>query len=1071
MIPVTPKKQEERDMKKTISLFLTLSLVLCMLLALPLHAGAAVTEIQDGLEVTILTDQGKYDANEDIQVTLKIKNDNSFKVEGISAEILLPEGLELSDGDLTEDAISIEAGETKEITLTARAANAGELDPIILIIAIIAGVVLIAVIVILIVVIKRKKAKKAATAALCLLLTLSMLPFGTLATEEKKEQSSIGVFKTITAGSKKYTIKASVKYLVVEPNKPSANNGVVPPDVAELFGVDPNDYDTDKDGLSNYVEIYQTATDPKKEDSDDNGVKDGDEDTDGDGILNRREIQLGTDPSIVDTDGDDLDDKSEIDDYKTLPFNPDTDGDGLSDGDEIALGLDPLVQKSDGLMLDSQRKFTQTLDAGNISDALVAEDNDAIPSLTLTTTKAINNHVSIVTADTDAFGDSRAVVGSPIELSGENLGEGTISFTLKSASTGYTSESGSYNTKLICKYEGGSTAYLETTFDPDSNAVSAAVDGEGTYFVMDIKNLFDELGLALPTFSDINALKDHEAVKEYSLGSTSSTRAPQGAMAQADIVFLIDTTGSMSDEINNVKNNVQYFVDALKEKGVSAGFALIDYQDINADGYDSTQVHKNGTSNWFYNMDDYKSAISNLSLGNGGDYAECAVDALETGRLLDMRPSAGKIFILVTDASYKVANRYDIPSMEAEIELLKNAGITCAVVSPSSEKSTYSDLFTQTNGVWANIYGDFYGELMALADKIGTDIVGDGYWVYLDGPVPMPVRLDEEPTLGSTVDTDGDGIYDIHELEGITPTGKIDLDYLLTLASGGIITGTNYGFVAMYKYKTNPALADSDGDGILDFKDAEPNKWNISDRDLAMFAQICYQDIPAGLELSNLPAVYANPINEKFESAASLKELKGWRVLATHYSIGGLQIAVYENDGQMVFACRGSQPIDHVNAEWWDDWVATNALGFLTGINTQAPAAKAFLKKIMNRYSAYDVYITGHSLGGNVAYNVASKALSIDKARVKKINAYNGLGLFNGWDMWDGLRLIQVSSIITDYTIDGDVVYFIPATHYGGLPIILPNVEKTGDTHSLYSFFEHLPRYSESTDGGGMGGR
>ena len=133
--------------------------------------------------------------------------------------------------------------------------------------------------------------------------------------------------------------------------------------------------------------------------------------------------------------------------------------------------------------------------------------------------------------------------------------------------------------------------------------------------------------------------------------------------------------------------------------------------------------------------------------------------------------------------------------MAAEIELLKNAGVTCAVVSPSYEQGTYYDLYNGTNGVWADIYGDFYSELMTLADKIGSDVVGDGYWVYLEGPVPVPVRLDEEPKVGSTVDTDKDGIYDIDELEGATPSGSIDLDVLITKVSMGAITGTDYGTV------------------------------------------------------------------------------------------------------------------------------------------------------------------------------------------------------------------------------------------------------------------------------------
>lgn len=50
------------------------------------------------------------------------------------------------------------------------------------------------------------------------------------------------------------------------------------------------------------------------------------------------EPQTGTDPNNPDTDGDGLSDGEEINTYNTDPNNPDTDGDGLSDGEEANLG-------------------------------------------------------------------------------------------------------------------------------------------------------------------------------------------------------------------------------------------------------------------------------------------------------------------------------------------------------------------------------------------------------------------------------------------------------------------------------------------------------------------------------------------------------------------------------------------------------------------------------------------------------------------------------------------------------------------------------------------------------------
>ncbi len=70
------------------------------------------------------------------------------------------------------------------------------------------------------------------------------------------------------------------------------------------------------------------------------GVTPTAEDTDGDGLDDATELYVaGTDPQNRDTDGDGLIDYEVI--FGLNPLNPDTDGDGASDGEEVANGTDP----------------------------------------------------------------------------------------------------------------------------------------------------------------------------------------------------------------------------------------------------------------------------------------------------------------------------------------------------------------------------------------------------------------------------------------------------------------------------------------------------------------------------------------------------------------------------------------------------------------------------------------------------------------------------------------------------------------------------------------------------------
>ena len=64
-------------------------------------------------------------------------------------------------------------------------------------------------------------------------------------------------------------------------------------------------------------------------------------DSDNDGLLDKKEKEIGTDPNNPDTDGDGLNDYDETKKWKTNPNNPDTDGDGYSDKQEIENGYNP----------------------------------------------------------------------------------------------------------------------------------------------------------------------------------------------------------------------------------------------------------------------------------------------------------------------------------------------------------------------------------------------------------------------------------------------------------------------------------------------------------------------------------------------------------------------------------------------------------------------------------------------------------------------------------------------------------------------------------------------------------
>ena len=155
--------------------------------------------------------------------------------------------------------------------------------------------------------------------------------------------------------------KSEEKEIGTDPNNPDTDgDGLNDGEEFKTYFTAPLNPDTDGDGLKDSEEVRSTKTDPLKADTDGDELSDGDEitsyktdplnkDTDQDKLTDGEEvITLNTDPLNEDTDSDTLTDGDEVNLYKTDPLNFDTDGDGLKDGEEINMyRTDPLNTDTD----------------------------------------------------------------------------------------------------------------------------------------------------------------------------------------------------------------------------------------------------------------------------------------------------------------------------------------------------------------------------------------------------------------------------------------------------------------------------------------------------------------------------------------------------------------------------------------------------------------------------------------------------------------------------------------------------------------------------------------------------
>ncbi|MGD1944832.1 MAG: gliding motility-associated C-terminal domain-containing protein [Croceivirga sp.] len=127
-------------------------------------------------------------------------------------------------------------------------------------------------------------------------------------------------FTTTGAQSPCTNVSVDVTITVVDCLLDADNDGLND-DIEENLGTDPNNPDTDGDGILDGQEVNVDETDPLDDCDSNGGTPLGDSDCDNDGLTNNEEMDLQTDP-----------------------FDADTDDDGLTDGEEVLVEDDPSTE-------------------------------------------------------------------------------------------------------------------------------------------------------------------------------------------------------------------------------------------------------------------------------------------------------------------------------------------------------------------------------------------------------------------------------------------------------------------------------------------------------------------------------------------------------------------------------------------------------------------------------------------------------------------------------------------------------------------------------------------------------
>ncbi len=213
--------------------------------------------------------------------------------------------------------------------------------------------------------------------------------------------------------------------------------------------------------------------------------------------------------------------------------------------------------------------------------------------------------------------------------------------------------------------------------------------------------------------------------------NTPGTAATAGNLGAVDIVFLIDTTQSMQEEIDGVLANCGRMVASLAERHIDVSLSLVTFGVGVQNVLGPTQ-----------SAEVFQAWLAPLKADGGGD--ETPFEALERSGVLRFRPGARRVYVLITDEpAYDAiadiprdsggclfgASSYSTPATVWSggiggrvLHRLKSSGTVVFAVTLDDKEKIYRQLAKQTGGAFYDL-GESQ-DFTKLLDTLGRKIEG-----------------------------------------------------------------------------------------------------------------------------------------------------------------------------------------------------------------------------------------------------------------------------------------------------------------------------------------------------------
>jgi Cutinase/PKD domain len=252
------------------------------------------------------------------------------------------------------------------------------------------------------------------------------------------------------------------------------------------------------------------------------------------------------------------------------------------------------------------------------------------------------------------------------------------------------------------------------------------------------------------------------------LGFTPSPLPYSGPL---DIAFAIDSTGSMFDEIEEVKENVTSLVGQIAAIDPDYQLSLVDYKDVEEE---ESEYQSHLDIGFTRDIAAFNRELEELEAYGGGDDPESVYSGLMTALGQDWRAGAKKIVVQIGDAPAKdpePLTGYTLRSVQTKALSVDPAAIDAIQSGDEPDAaSSFSAIASATGGQYLQLpEGDLSGLVPAIANEIRRNTTAPAATLTAPSRVVagVPISLSAaashdvgEAIAGYDWDFDGDGSFD-----------------------------------------------------------------------------------------------------------------------------------------------------------------------------------------------------------------------------------------------------------------------------------------------------------------------